>query len=621
MSYLRCALAAAVSTLFACAAMAQKTVTFNAKTVAGGNRPGNLYTTDFNKDGLPDILQDTAETPDGWSVILASGPGNFRSPVLGAERWGMDVTQLPLAIADFNGDGIPDVAVAIHGTYYVNVYLGKADGTLATVETQTDTYNPDIPYFADYSATSAADFNSDGKADLIAEHYASGGTPRALYVYTGNGDGRFGIVGALAFAEPSGTEVHNVVVGDFNGDGHADVAFVNTTLCASGSTVCSAVLHVLYGDGKLGFRDTTVYTAHGPFNISAGDLNSDGKTDLFGVDAAAGQLAVFYGGGTGTFSSYFSSVPPGTFGATSAGGSLSGFENYTQDTTNAPFSPQLAMADFNADWKMDLAGYEHNAGTGKDSLVFFLSTGSPGAFTTQIQPLPSHLYTTNPIVADFNHDGKPDVAVNQSDGGSSNMTVFINSTSGGIWSNCLYPPKGINVCSPNQTAVSPVAFSASAGSYGDVRKMELWIDGKKIEEQNYTWGTKAWFNSSASLANGTHAITFYSGDIDNALQKVNFSLNVGPPVCAAPSAPGIAVCTPTAGATVGRPIAVHASATVDGTFARMEIWVDGVKEYTQATTPYLDAAVPAPPGSHQMDIYAVNTLGASWHSVVNVTAH
>jgi hypothetical protein len=122
------------------------------------------------------------------------------------------------------------------------------------------------------------------------------------------------------------------------------------------------------------------------------------------------------------------------------------------------------------------------------------------------------------------------------------------------------------------------------------------------------------------LANGTHSIAFFSADIDNRKQTVKFSLNVGPPACPAPASPGIIVCAPTEGATVGRPIAVQASATPDGSFARMEIWVDGVKEYTQTTTPYLDARVPAPPGPHRLDIFVVNTLGTTWHSGVNVTA-
>jgi len=86
-----------------------------------------------------------------------------------------------------------------------------------------------------------------------------------------------------------------------------------------------------------GFRDTSPYTALGPFSVSGGDLNSDGNTDLFGVDAAAGQLAVFYGDAGDTFASYFMVVPPGTFGGTSAGGYQT-----AADSTNSPFNPQLA---------------------------------------------------------------------------------------------------------------------------------------------------------------------------------------------------------------------------------------------------------------------------------------
>jgi len=85
---------------------------------------------------------------------------------------------------------------------------------------------------------------------------------------------------------------------------------------------------------------------------------------------------------------------------------------------------------------MDLVGFEHNANAGAGTLVFFLSTGSPGSFIIQIRALPSHLYTTNPVVADFNRDRKPDVVVNQSDGGTSRMLVFLNTTHKGTKSDC-----------------------------------------------------------------------------------------------------------------------------------------------------------------------------------------
>jgi hypothetical protein len=52
----------------------------------------------------------------------------------------------------------------------------------------------------------------------------------------------------------------------------------------------------------------------------------------------------------------------------------------------------------------------------------------------------------------------------------------------------------------------------------------------------------------------------------------------------------------------------------------MEVWVDGVKEYTQTATPYLDANLPAPPGPHRLDIYAAYSLGVTWHSSLNITA-
>jgi hypothetical protein len=265
----RCASAVAIATIIVGACVAQKPVTFNSKSFPGGLRPGNLYTLDLNKDGLPDVFQDTTETSlssSGWSVILGSPPGNFRSPVFISSGFSGFAAQIPLAIADFNRNGIPDIAGAVPGTNQIQVLLGKGDGTFTGTFSWVN--SPDNPFdeFPGYTAIAAADFNGDRNADLVAVMF-DGFSAFELDVFPGNGTGGFS-PGTRIYQLPTGIRVHNLVVGGFNGDGHADIAFVNTIPC--GSTTCSAALHVMYGNGELGFRDTTPYTAQGPLNISRG---------------------------------------------------------------------------------------------------------------------------------------------------------------------------------------------------------------------------------------------------------------------------------------------------------------------------------------------------------------
>ena len=84
-----------------------------------------------------------------------------------------------VAVADFNGDGIPDIVVADQGQNAIDIFLGKGDGTFSV-----STISPGANFFANEVVT--GDFNGDGKADFAA-HTNSGG----INVWLGNGDGTF----------------------------------------------------------------------------------------------------------------------------------------------------------------------------------------------------------------------------------------------------------------------------------------------------------------------------------------------------------------------------------------------------------------------------------------------
>ena len=91
-------------------------------------------------------------------------------------------------------------------------------------------------------------------------------------------------------------------------------------------------------------------------------------------------------------------------------------------------------------------------------------------------------------------------------------------------------------------------------------------------------------DSSVALAAGSHAITVNGIGWDGTHQTKSFTLSVSSTSnCAAPSAAGVNVCSPVNGSSVSSPVSVRAAAKITGTFARMEIWVDGVKKYTETT--------------------------------------
>ena len=615
----------------ACAAMvllpclAQTPVSFNSVTTKSGPMPSDIYAVDVNNDGIPDLIGDAiqgsttcdpqnpndcySQTPSGFTVSIGVGDGTFRAPVA-YKVSNTSTPPPPMAFGDFNGDGKVDIAVAIPGANTVAVYLGNSDGTFQVPRDSTIAL-PSGQVFASAPIVTA-DFNGDGKLDLIAVGAVPSTTTAtpAVYAIEGDGSGGFGAAQAI-YTAPAGTAIGYIALGDFDGDGNADVALTYTT-ARLGEGITSTVMHVLFGDGNLGFTDTTVFHASGFVDLSSGDLNGDGRTDLFAIDAPDNRLATFYGQTDRTFNSYFSSLPSGAFGA-----GPSGWE--------AP----LAMANFNDDGYMDLVVFNFTVARSgvSNNLAFFLGSKNPGQFTTQLVPLPDYSFASNPVAGNFNGNNKPGVVIalsNQYSGSTNNSPSYvwagINSTSHGIWSDCAYPMKGqgISLCAPTASTTSPMNFNAAANSYGQPREMELWVDGKKIADQYNAWGNKAWMNFNTDFTAGPHAATLYATNVDNTRQRLNFNFTVGPSGCPPPSSSGVNVCAPAQGSTTASPLLVQATAKVPGTFFDIEVWADGTKKYTEFNGPNLNASISLDPGTHSLTVVAENGDGSKWSQTVSV---
>jgi hypothetical protein len=131
----------------------------------------------------------------------------------------------------------------------------------------------DIPLPGPGSAISVvtADFNKDGKLDLAVSGVAASSS--VVQVLLGNGDGTFRAaittaINATAFVNET---VFDIAVGDFNGDGKADLAAANVY----GTVV------VLIGNGDGTFKPPANYNVGSqPFSVAVGDFNGDGKPDI-----------------------------------------------------------------------------------------------------------------------------------------------------------------------------------------------------------------------------------------------------------------------------------------------------------------------------------------------------
>jgi hypothetical protein len=185
--------------------------------VAAGKNPFSIAVDDFNADGRLDVVvANNGQNPaGGWlagsvSVLLGNGDGTFQTHVDYATGAGPD----SVAVGDFNGDHVLDLAVAARSENVVSVLLGHGDGT----------FQPHVDYAAGgASAVAVADFNHDGKPDLAVAGQFSG---PAVGILEGNGNGTFQPAVGYAAVYLIG---RSVAAGDFNGDGHVDLVVTSGT--------------------------------------------------------------------------------------------------------------------------------------------------------------------------------------------------------------------------------------------------------------------------------------------------------------------------------------------------------------------------------------------------------
>jgi hypothetical protein len=342
---------------------------FSVKRHAVGAGPFDIAAADFNYDGYPDLVVAAADA-DEIDVLFGAAGGNFGSPM-----------RIPVAGSP---RGVAAGWLGLGG--YSIAYSSFANGTVSvlTYDYTAGTFTPALTLFAGANPQGIAIgyFKPSGGYPDIAVANA-GGSPITLFI--GNGNGTFGRAELPAPTGTRGKYMNVLVAADFDKDGRMDLA--------AASTAQNFV--ALYLNSSSGLRWATNLTGaaiSSPRGIIAADLNVDGRPELIVANRSSSSVTVFI--------------------ATSAGPLFS----TQQSVTSGAGSRTVAAGDFDGDGRVDIATGNEYASTGTVLWNRTPHGGGPGATAFELRALPDNRPDSwaagGPFaVADFNHNGIPDIVV------------------------------------------------------------------------------------------------------------------------------------------------------------------------------------------------------------------
>lgn len=391
--------------------------------------PAAVIIADMNCDGKPDVITSNIQNNTLSVFINTTSPGSPVPVFLSRKDFSTLLVPQNLAIADVNGDGKPDMLAANAGSDSISVFINR---TGVGIEPASFTNN-------DFSMQSGSapisvisqDFNGDGKPDLASGDYNN--KVVSVFVNTTTPGSTTPVYSAAQNFSTGAGSPPALASGDFNLDGKYDLAVINAE--PGGGYIAVFLNTTSPGASSISFSTHTDFAmANGPRVVEVGDINGDGKPDLIATNGLDNSAAVF-------------------LNTTTPGASVPSFSARTDFSTgNEP--QEICLADFNGDGKIDFA--TSNGISNNVSVLF--NTTAPGASTptfsarTDFGGMGICWALTS---ADFNGDGKPDIAVTTISVDS--VAVMLNSTTPGASTPTFYPHRRFSTGTlPNKVASADV---------------------------------------------------------------------------------------------------------------------------------------------------------------------
>ncbi len=423
----------------------------------------------------------TPASPPYQTIPIDPSPGGLADGT--AETSGD--TKPPTAVADFNGDGLPDLA-AIDG-----IHLALGDGTFGLPTTPLPIPTDQLAGLGPMIAA-----RIDGREDLVYTTFRPSPGTVTIHLLIGHGDGTFEAGSSFDVAAPGPAET--LVEGDFNGDGRPDLAFtsVDAQLATDGTDGFLDVLPGLAGGGFGASRSLDLGPVD-PVSIAVGNFLGDGRDELAVglVDETAQSSRV----------AVVSTRPDGSFSREASldlGPVLLGHDLNADNRPANPGAGSVIAADFNGDGKPDLAvaGLTVPAGdplAGSGEVDVFLNQGG-GQFAAPGRVNLGDFVPDSLAAGDFTGTGRIDVAA----------LGFVSVTSGGGYALRLLADTSSSA-GPAFSVESPIASSFSGDG---LVSADVNGDGKDdliVSDGGQTFGTA--FSGTASTL-GSVDVAISRGD-------------------------------------------------------------------------------------------------------------